>query len=192
MVFWIIIKIGYQVYKAVLDTGTTLSMAACRLLKQAKIRKTKTAAIRVGNGRTFHSLSGVHVTSSLGGEEETQHCKVLDGDAFDIFIGVDFLRCYPEVKLLLLQRPYPVHCDSGSGLFTRHFPKVPSHLVAFWPAPDIHVHLGAIILPPMEHGFVQEVNLVLEGMVAREHDMIDQELQSIGRSMSSVTKWETL
>ena len=51
-------KIGDQVYKAVLDTGATLSIVASRLLKQAKIRKTKTTAIRVRDGRTIRSLWG--------------------------------------------------------------------------------------------------------------------------------------
>ena len=106
MVFWITVKIGDQVYKAVLDTGATLSIVARRLLKQAKIRKTKTVAIRVGDGQTIHSLGGVDVTVCLGNEEVTQHCKVLDTDAFDIVIGTDFLRFNPQVKLLSLQRPY--------------------------------------------------------------------------------------
>ena len=52
-------KIGDQVYKAVLDTGATLSIGARRLLKQARIRKTKTVAIRVGVGRTIHSRGEV-------------------------------------------------------------------------------------------------------------------------------------
>ena len=71
MVIWITVKIGHQVYKAVLDTGAKLSIVARRLLKQAKIRKTKTVAIRVGDGRTIHSLGGVDVTVCLGGEEVT-------------------------------------------------------------------------------------------------------------------------
>ena len=64
-------------------------------------------AIRVGDGRTIHSLGGVDVTVCLGPEEVTQHCKVLDTDAFD-----------PLVKLLSLQRPYTLHCNSGSGLYS--------------------------------------------------------------------------
>ena len=43
-------KIGDHVYKAVLDTGARLSIVARRLLKQAKILKTKTVAIRVEDG----------------------------------------------------------------------------------------------------------------------------------------------
>ena len=54
----------------------------------------------------------------LGDEQVTQHCKVLDTDAFDIVIGTDFLRRNPQVKLLSLQRPYALHCDFGSGLFS--------------------------------------------------------------------------
>ena len=42
---------------------------ARRLLKQAKIRKTKTVAIRVADGRTIHSLVGVDVTVCPGNEQ---------------------------------------------------------------------------------------------------------------------------
>ena len=76
-------KIGDQVFRAVLDTGATLSIVARRLLKT--FNKTKTVAIRV---------------------------------AFDIVIGTDFLRRNPQVKMLSLQRPYSLHCDFGSGLFS--------------------------------------------------------------------------
>ena len=106
-------KIGDQVFRAVLDTGATLSIVARRLLKTFK--KTKTVAIRVGDGRTIHSLGGVDVTICLGDETVTQHCRVLDTDAFDIVIGTDFLRRNPQVKMLSLQRPYSLHCDFGSG-----------------------------------------------------------------------------
>ena len=51
----------------------------------------------------------------------TQHCTLLDTDAFDIVIGTDFLRSNPHVKMLSLQRPYSLHCDFGSGLFSVPF-----------------------------------------------------------------------
>ena len=111
-------KIGDQVYKAVLDTGATLSIVARRLLKQAKIRKTRTVAIRIGDGRTIYSLGRVDVTVCLGAKHVTQLCNVLDTEAFHIVIGTDFLRRNPEVKLLSLPRPYALHCDFGSGLFS--------------------------------------------------------------------------
>ena len=111
-----VVKIGDQVFRAVLDTGATLSIVARRLLKTFK--KTKTVAIRVGDGRTIHSLGGVDVTICLGDETVTQHCRVLDTDAFDIVIGTDFLRRNPQVKMLSLQRPPYLHCDFGSGLFS--------------------------------------------------------------------------
>ena len=98
-----------------LDTGATLSIVARRLLKTFK--KTKTVAIKVGDGRTIHSLGGVDVTICLGDETVTQHCTVLDTDAFDIVIGNDFLRRNHQVKMLSLQCPYSLHCDFGSGLF---------------------------------------------------------------------------
>ena len=109
-------KIGDQVFLALLDTGATLSLVARRVLKTFK--KTTTAAIRVGDGRTIHSLGGVDVTICLGDETVTQHSRVLDTDALNIVIGTDFPRGNPQVKSLSLQRPYSLHCDFGSGLFS--------------------------------------------------------------------------
>ena len=100
-------KIGDQVFRAVLYTGATFSIVARRLLKTFK--KARTVAIRVGDGRTIHSLGGVDVTISLGDETVTQHCRVLDTDAFDIIIGSALLRRNPQVKMLSLQRPYSLH-----------------------------------------------------------------------------------
>ena len=102
-------KIGDKVFRAVLDTGATLSIVARRLRETFK--KTKTVAIRVGDGRTIHSLGGVNVTIFLGEETVTQHCRVFDTDAFGIVIGTDFLRKNPQVKMLSLQRPYSLHCN---------------------------------------------------------------------------------
>ena len=97
----------------------TLSIVDRRLLKTFK--KTKTLAERVGDGRTIHSLGGVDVTICLGDETVTQHCRVLDTDAFDIVIGTNFLRRNPQVKMMSLQRPYSLHCNFGSGLFSVPF-----------------------------------------------------------------------
>ena len=115
-------KIGDPVFRAVLYTGATLSIVARRLLKTFK--KNKTVAITVGDGRTIHSLGEVDVPISLGDETVTQHCRVLDRDSFEIVIGTDFLRRNPQVKMVFLQRPYSLHCDFGSGLFS-----VPSELL---------------------------------------------------------------
>ena len=56
LVFWITVTIVDRVYEAVLDTGTTLSILARRLLKQAKIQKTTSVAISVEDGRTIRSV----------------------------------------------------------------------------------------------------------------------------------------
>ena len=86
-------KIGDQVVRAVLDTGATLSIVVRRLLRT--FEKTKTVAIRVGDGRTIHSLGGVDVSIRLGDETVTQQCRVLDTDAFDVVIGTDSLQRNP-------------------------------------------------------------------------------------------------
>ena len=54
----------------------------------------------------------------LGDKTVTKHCRVLDTDAFESVIGTDFLRRNRQVKMLSLQRPYSLHCDFGSGLFS--------------------------------------------------------------------------
>ena len=116
MVFWILVKIRDQVFRAVLDTSATLSIVARHLLKTFK--KTRTVAIRVGNGRTIHSFGGVNVSICLGDNPVMQHCRLLDTDAFDIVIGSDFLRRTPQVEMLSLQRPCALHCNFGGGLFS--------------------------------------------------------------------------
>ena len=58
------------------------------------------------------------MTVCLGNEQVTQHCKVLDTDAFEIVISTDFLRRNPQVEMLSVQRPHALHCDFGSGLFS--------------------------------------------------------------------------
>ena len=63
-------------------------------------------------------LGGGGRCDPLGDEHVTQHCKVLDTDAFDIVMGTDFLHHNPQVKLLSLQCPYALHCKFGSGLFS--------------------------------------------------------------------------
>ena len=57
------------------------------------------------------------MTICLGNQTVSQHCRVFDTDAFDIVIGIDFLRRNPQIKMFSLQRPYSLHCDFGSGLF---------------------------------------------------------------------------
>ena len=90
-------KIWDQVLRAVLDTGATLSIVARGLLKT--FNKTNTVAIRVGDGRTIHSLGRVDVSICLGDRSVMQHSRVLDTEAFDIVIGTDFLRENSQVKM---------------------------------------------------------------------------------------------
>ena len=96
-----------MVFRAVLDTGATLSIVARRLLKAFK--KTRTVVIRVGDGRTIHSPRGVDVSICLRYNSVMQHCGVLD---------TDVLRKSPQVKMLSLQHPYARHCDVGIGPFS--------------------------------------------------------------------------
>ena len=110
-------RIGDQGYKAVLVIGATLSIPPSRLLNPAKIRKTKTMAIRRGDGSTIHSVGEVDVTACLGDEQVTEHCRVLDYCFCDIVIETNLLCRNPQVKLLSLQCPHALDNELGSGLF---------------------------------------------------------------------------
>ena len=68
-------------------------------------------------GESSVLCGGVDVTLCLGDEQVTQHCKVLNTDAFDIVIGTDFLPFNPRLNLLSLQCAYVLHCDFGTGRF---------------------------------------------------------------------------
>ena len=94
LIFWILVKIGDHVFPAVLETGATLSIVARSLLKT--LRKTKTVAKRLGDGRIIHSCGGVDVSIPLGDETVTQHRRVLDTDAFDMVIRTDSVRRTPR------------------------------------------------------------------------------------------------
>ena len=96
-------KIRVQFFCAVLDTGVTLSIVARPLLKTFK--KTKTVAIRVGDGRTIYSLGVLDVTICLGDKTVTQHCRVLDTDTLDIIIGTHVLQRKPQKNLCLSNAP---------------------------------------------------------------------------------------
>ena len=117
MVFGLTVETCDHVYKAVLDKRDTLSIVARGLRKEAKIGKSKTFAIRVVDGRTIHSLAGVDMTAGVGNEKVTKPWRILDTDAFDIVIGIDFGRRNPKVKLLSLPRPSTLHCIFRSGFF---------------------------------------------------------------------------
>ena len=68
-------------------------------------------------------FGGADVTVCLSDEQVTQHCKVLDTDAFDIVIGTDFLRRNPQGKTVVFATPlcpslrlwqWPFLCHSGA------------------------------------------------------------------------------
>ena len=49
------------------------------------------------------------MTVCQGTEQVTQHCKVLDTDAFEIVISTDPLRRNTKLKLSSVQRPHALH-----------------------------------------------------------------------------------
>ena len=107
-VFRYTVEMGDRLYKAFLDTGARLSIVARRLLKQARIRKIKTVAISVGDGRTIHSLVGVDLTACLVNRKVTHHCRMPNTDALaDVLfvISQKRLSLWSEIDGAVLCQP---------------------------------------------------------------------------------------
>ena len=92
------------------------SIAQKRLIRIRLKQREKVQCVE--RTHTHPSEYASDATVWLGDEEVSQHCKVLDSDAFDIVTGTDFLRPNAQVKLLSLQCLHALHCDFSSGLFS--------------------------------------------------------------------------
>ena len=148
-----------------------------------------------GRGRENHPFpAGVNMTVCLGIEQVTQHCKVLDTEAFEIVINPNFLRRNPEVKLLSVQRPYALHCDFGSGLFSVPLDlSGPKESGLRYVNPSYRTEKYQLVLPVLENGVaVLHVDLN-EGRVqlfaSKQQDMMQLYCSQYLKSASTADRW---
>ena len=88
----------------ILDTGASLSAISSSVVKGTTFDQTHPVPVKVGYGDTIWSLGSLAVDIPVGKEVVNINCLVLDTDAFQAILGMDFLRS-PKVRGLMMNPP---------------------------------------------------------------------------------------
>ena len=116
VVVWVRIRFGGQEYLGVLDTGATISIVAKKMLPRGRLKNTiPTAAIHMGDSHVVHSCGDCEVDVPMGSGSISHRFYVMDPEAFDFVLGIDFFAEHPQSVSLTLQVPYVLHVDHGDG-----------------------------------------------------------------------------
>ena len=114
--FWVRIRLGGREYLGVLDTGATISIVAKKTLPRGSLTNTMpTAAFRMGDGHVVHSCRDCEVELCMGSRTIAHWFYVMDTEALDFVLGIDFLVQHNQVQSLTLQAPYLLYVDHGDG-----------------------------------------------------------------------------
>ena len=114
--FWSRIRLGGREYLGVLDTGATISIVAKKMLPCGSLKNTMTyAAIRMGDGHVVHSCGDCEVEVPMGSRTIAHRFHVMDTEAVDFVLGTDFFVQHSKIQSLMLQAPYLLYVDHGSG-----------------------------------------------------------------------------
>ena len=91
MVFLVGIRIDRQGYIVVLDTTATISMVRKKNLPLGVLKNTMpTAAIRMEDGHVVHSQGDYKVHVPMRCRSSAQKFCVMDTEAFNFFLAIDF------------------------------------------------------------------------------------------------------
>ena len=78
--------------EAIIDTGATLSVVAKPFVAEACIDKSRVIPVEVGSGQTLFTLGETELVLSLGEKTIRHKAQVLDTNAFEAVLGVDFCK----------------------------------------------------------------------------------------------------
>ena len=81
---------------AIVDTGATISCVAKSFVSDQALQKDNAILVEVGNGATLFTLGTTELTLQFGSKVLTHKAYVLDTNAFEAVLGMDFLsspRC---------------------------------------------------------------------------------------------------
>lgn len=116
---------------AIIDTGATMSVISKNCVHQGAIVRTMSIPVTVGSGQTIFTLGEAEMVLKLGEKAIPLKAQVLDTDAFQAVLGMDFLqgpRCtgiitFPSPpKLMLDGELYPLmEHKSQKGVFSHVF-----------------------------------------------------------------------
>ena len=114
--FRVRIRLGGREYLGVLDTGTTISIVTKKRLPRGHLKNIiPTAAIRMGDGNVVHSCGDCEVKVPLTSRSIVHRFDVMDTEAFDFVLGMDFFVEHSQILSLSLQAPYVHQGDHGDG-----------------------------------------------------------------------------
>ena len=105
--FWVRIRLGGREYLGFLDTGATISIVAKKTLSSGSLKNTMTtAAIRMRDGHVVHSCGDCEVDVPMGSRTIPHQFYVMDTEAFDFVLGIDFFLQHSQIQSLTLQAPH--------------------------------------------------------------------------------------
>ena len=99
--FSVRIRLGGREYLGVLDTGATISIVAKKILPCGSLKNTMTtAAIRIGDGHVVHCCGDCEVEVPMGSRTIAHRFYVVDTEAFDFVLGIDFFGQHSQIQSL--------------------------------------------------------------------------------------------
>ena len=90
--------------KAIIDTGATCSAISSNFVRGKVIDCHDAIPVKVGNGEIIHALGSTTMDIEIGNTRINQRMLVLDTDAFDCILGLDFMQ-HPEINGILMRPP---------------------------------------------------------------------------------------
>ena len=116
LVFWVRICLGEREYLGLLHTGATISIVAKNILPRGDLKNIMpTAAIRMGDGHVVHSCGDCTVDVPMRSKSIAHRFYVMDTEAFDFVLGIDFFVEHSQILSLTLQAPQVLQVDHGDG-----------------------------------------------------------------------------
>jgi hypothetical protein len=117
-------KVMGRLVNSVIDTGATISAISAKFTDGCDIRREKALPIQVGNGQLLFSRGVTEIEVALGSELVKHECMVVDTEAFEAVLGMDFLHGNQMINGLLFHPPRLVVNNKEIRLREEACPKI--------------------------------------------------------------------
>ena len=84
-------KINGVPVDAMIDSGATISVVSKRFVPESQLKNEDSIAVQVANGQTVYTIGSAEMVLELGDNFFSQKAQVLDTNAFEAILGLDFL-----------------------------------------------------------------------------------------------------
>ena len=98
-------QVNGKTVNAILDTGATISVVSKSLVSERALIRENCFPVQVANGQTLYTLGSTILTLRFDDKIFEQSAEVLDTNAFDAVLGLDFLSGNPRCGGILTQPP---------------------------------------------------------------------------------------